>query len=194
MDWLINTGRVGSCILGQLWLQLGFLLLIFYKRNQAGHQNIWTTYFPRNFIFWIGNVFYSNATNNNCNGRSLPDHYSGTASGVNNAISRIANVFANAIIGALAILFFTGFLNNRMKEISLNEEIKKQVVAQAANLGDAKVPSIINGENKIKIEQDYKEGFINAYIKVMRICAALAALSALMAFIFIKNEELKKET
>ena len=71
--------------------------------------------------------------------------------------------------------------------------LSKQVVAQAVNLGDAKVPSIINGENKIKIEQDYKEGFINTYVMVMRICAGLAALSALMAFIFIKNEELKKE-
>ncbi len=78
-----------------------------------------------------------------------------------------------------------------MKKVPLKEEIKKEIVAQAANLGDAKVPSSVNGESKFKVEQDYKDGFINAYVNVMRICAALAAISALMAFIFIKNEELK---
>ena len=80
-----------------------------------------------------------------------------------------------------------------MKKISLKEELKTQVVAQAANLGDAKVPSSVDGESKMKIEQDYKDGFIETYSKVMRICAALAALSAFMAFVFIKNEELKKK-
>ena len=118
---------------------------------------------------------------------AVANHYSGTASGVNNAISRIASVFANAIIGALAILFFTGFLNTRMKQSSLKVEAKIQVVSQAANLGDAKVPANIIGENKIKIARDYKEGFINVYVKVMRICAMLAVLSALMAFLFIEN-------
>ena len=118
---------------------------------------------------------------------AVANHYSGTASGVNNAISRIANVFANAIIGALAILFFTGFLNTRMKQSPLNAEDKIQVVSQAADLGDAKVPANITGVNKIKIARVYKEGFINVYVNVMRICAALAALSALMAFLFIKN-------
>ena len=48
-------------------------------------------------------------------------------------------------------------------------------------------------ENKLKVEEAFKEGFISAYVKVMRICAALAGLGALMAFLFIKNESLQKE-
>ena len=74
-----------------------------------------------------------------------------------------------------------------MKQSPLKEEAKIEVVSQAANLGDAKVPANIIGENKNKIARDYKEGFINVYVKVMRICAMLAALSGLMAFLFIKN-------
>ena len=74
-----------------------------------------------------------------------------------------------------------------MKQSPLKEEAKIEVVSQAANLGDAKVPANIIGENKNKIARDYKEGFINVYVKVMRICAMLAILSALMTFLFIKN-------
>jgi EmrB/QacA subfamily drug resistance transporter len=178
-------------ILGPSVVAIGLLLLSFIKQTN-GPSSYWVTFLPGIFLFGLGMSFTVTPLTTTVMG-ALLNHYSGTASGVNNAISRIANVFANAIIGALAILFFTGFLNTKVKEVSLNEEIKKEVVAQAVNLGDAKVPSIVNGENKIKIEQDYKDGFINTYVIVMRICAGLAALSALMAFIFIKNEELKKE-
>jgi hypothetical protein len=119
---------------------------------------------------------------------ALPEHYSGTASGVNNAISRISNVFANAILGAIAIVLFTAFLHHKMNNVVLKEDVKNRVFAQAVDLGDAKVPSSITGEAKIKIEQYYKEGFINSYVTVMRICAILAGLSAFIAFIGIKNE------
>ena len=180
-------------IAGPFVVAIGLLYLSFIKETN-GPSAFWTTYFPGIFLFGLGMSFTVTPLTTTVMG-AVANHYSGTASGVNNAISRIANVFANAIIGALAILFFSGFLNSRMKEISLNEEIKNQVVAQASNLGDAKVPSIVTDETKsdsyrIKIEQDYKEGFIHAYVNVMRICAALAALSALMTFIFIKDEEL----
>ena len=124
---------------------------------------------------------------------AVANHYSGTASGINNAITRISNVFSNAIIGALAILFFTGYLNNAVREIPLKKESRIQVIAQAANLGNAKVPALVDNENRLKVEQVFKEGFISAYVKVMRICAALAGLGAFMAFLFIKNESLKKE-
>jgi EmrB/QacA subfamily drug resistance transporter len=177
-------------IFGPTVVAVGLLLLSFVKQT-SGPSSYWTTFLPGIFLFGLGMSFTVTPLTTTVMG-AVADHYSGTASGINNAISRISNVFANAIIGALAILFFAGFLNGRIKEISLKEELKTQVVAQAANLGDAKVPSSVDGESKSKIEQDYKDGFIETYSKVMRICAALAALSALMAFIFIKNEEVKK--
>lgn len=172
-------------VLGPSVTTVGFLLLSFVKETN-GPSAYWTTFFPGILFFGIGMSFTVTPLTTTVMA-AVANHYSGTASGVNNAISRIANVFANAIIGALAILFFTGFLNTRMKQSHLNAEAKIQVVAEAANLGDAKVPANITGENKIRIATDYKEGFISVYVNVMRICAVLAGLSALMAFLFIKN-------
>ena len=115
---------------------IGLLLLSFIKQT-AGPSEYWTTFFPGIFFFGLGMSFTVTPLTATVMG-AVENHYSGTASGVNNAISRISNVFANAILGALAILFFTGFLNNRMDKISLPEKAKKEIVAEAVNLGDAK--------------------------------------------------------
>jgi len=176
-------------ILGPSVTTAGLLLLSFIQQTN-GPSEYWTTFFPGILLFGLGMSFTVTPLTTTVMG-AVANNYSGTASGVNNAVSRIANVFANAIIGALALLFFTGFLSTRMEQIPLKAEAKMQVVSQAANLGDAKVPANIIGETKTTIARAYKEGFINVYVKVMRICAMLAALSALMAFLFIKNKAFK---
>ncbi len=177
-------------ILGPAVVALGLLLLSFVKQT-TGPSSYWTTYFPGILVFGLGMSFTVTPLTTTVMG-AVANHYSGTASGINNAISRISNVFANAIIGALAILFFTGFLNSEVKRTSLSDEVKTEVMKQAVDLGDAKVPKSVDSKNKVEIKKLYKEAFINSYVQVMRICAVLAALSALMAFLFIKNEELKK--
>ncbi len=179
-------------IMGPSVVAVGLLWLSFIKQTN-GPSSYWTTFLPGIFLFGLGMSFTVTPLTTTVMG-AVADHYSGTASGVNNAISRISNVFANAILGALAILFFTGFLNNKMDKISLPEKAKKEIVGEAVNLGDAKVPSIITEKDKVTIRKIYNEGFINSYGIIMQICSGLAALSVIMAFIFIKNSGLKKNT
>jgi MFS family permease len=154
-------------ILGPSVTTVGLLLLSFIKQTN-GPSEYWTTFFPGILLFGLGMSFTVTPLTTTVMG-AVASNYSGTASGVNNAVSRIANVFANAIIGALALLFFTGFLSTRMEQMPLKAEAKIQVVSQAANLGDAKVPANIIGETKTTIARAYKEGFINVYVKVMSI-------------------------
>jgi MFS family permease len=170
---------------------IGFLLLSLVKQTD-GPSRYWTTYFPGIFVLGLGMSFTVTPLTSTVMG-AVANHYSGTASGINNAITRISNVFSNAIIGTLAILFFAGYLNNAVKEISLQANSRVQVVGQAANLGEAKVPDVVAGENRLKVAQLFKAAFISAYVKVMRLCAVLAAVGGLMAFLFIKNQHLKKE-
>ena len=118
---------------------------------------------------------------------SVNDQFSGTASGVNNAVTRIANVFTNAIFGALAVLFFAGALQWQIKNINLNAKQKQEVLAQAADLGNAKVPQGV-ADGKL-IEQAYHDSFIKAYANIMRISAGLGFLGALMAVLFVKNKK-----
>ncbi len=89
---------------------LGLLLLSFIKQTN-GPSEYFSTYFPGIMVFGLGMSFTVTPLTTTVMG-AVANHYSGTASGINNAITRISNVFSNAIIGGLAILFFTGYLND----------------------------------------------------------------------------------
>jgi len=169
---------------------VGLLILSFVKQTN-GPADYWTTFFPGVIVFGTGMSFTVAPLTAAVMG-SVSDHFSGTASGVNNATSRIANVFANAILGALAVLFFTGALQQDIQHIPLNEKQKQVVMAQATNLGDAKVPAGFNDHDQQIIKKLYRDGFISVYARVMQLSALLAFLGALMSFLFIKNNTVKK--
>jgi len=168
----------------------GLLFLSFVKQT-AGPSAYFTTFLPGVIILGLGMSFTVAPLTAAVMG-SVSDQFSGTASGVNNAISRIANVFAYAIFGALAVLFFSGALADHVKDLPIATSEKQAVIAQAADLGNAKVPTNITGENKNAVEKIYHEGFIAAYSMIMKISAALGFLGALMAFVFIRNTAVKK--
>jgi EmrB/QacA subfamily drug resistance transporter len=176
---------------GPFLVAAGLLVLSFIKITK-GPSDFWTTYFPGIFLFGLGMSLTVTPLTSTVMG-ALPNHYSGTASGINNAVSRISNVFTNAIIGAFAILFFTGYLSKEVNHISLNENAKTHVIQEAVNLGDAKVPANVSNENKKEVAHLYKEGFIKTYTKVMQISAAMAFAGGLMAFIFISDPKIKNQ-
>ncbi|HEX3384038.1 MAG TPA: MFS transporter, partial [Mucilaginibacter sp.] len=120
-------------------------------------------------------------------------NFSGAASGINNAMTRISNVFANAIFGALAVLFFAGTLQGKIQSAQLDAKNKQEIIAQSANLGDAKAPSSLSAQEKTAIQNAYRESFISAYANIMRLSAGLAFLGALMTVFFIRNRTVKKE-
>ena len=167
---------------------LGLLILSFVKQT-AGPSAYWTTFFPGVIVFGLGISFTVSPLTTAVMG-SVSDHFSGTASGVNNAVTRIANVFANAIFGALAVLFFAGALAANIQNIKLEQTQKQQVMAQAADLGNAKVPKGM--ANNEAIEKAYHESFISAYSDIMKISAGLGFTGALMAVVFIRNKAVKK--
>jgi EmrB/QacA subfamily drug resistance transporter len=168
----------------------GLLILSFVKQT-AGPSAYWTSFFPGIVVFGLGMSFTVAPLTTAVMG-SVSDHFSGTASGVNNALTRIANVFANAILGALAVLFFTGALQGEVKNIKLRDKQKQEVINQSVNLGNAIVPDGLTGQIKFTIEKAYKTSFITAYGNIMRISAGLGFLGSLMAVLFIRNNAVKK--
>ena len=168
---------------------LGLLLLSFVGQT-AGPSAYFTTFFPGILLFGLGMSFTVAPLTTAVMG-AVSDHYAGTASGVNNALSRIAGVFANAIFGALAVLFFSGSLQQNLGAVSINKETKQAIMQQAVELGNAKVPDAVGADNKPEIETLYHTAFISAYKKIMLISAILAFSGALMSAIFIRNSTIK---
>jgi len=166
------------------------LFILSFVQQTSGPSAYWTSFFPGVLVFGLGMSFTVAPLTTTVMG-SVSTHFSGTASGINNAMTRIASVFANAIFGALAVLFFSGALNKQLATVKLNAKDKQMITAQAGNLGNAKVPDHISVNEKPLIEKAYHNSFINAYAKIMRISAALGFLGALMSAMFIKNTAIK---
>jgi len=162
------------------------LLILSFAWQTKGPSAYWTTFFPGILVLGLG-MSLTVAPLTTAVMRSVSDQFSGTASGINNAMTRISNVFANAIFGALAVLLFTGALTGRLGHLPVGAKGKKAAIAQSVNLGNAKPPGDLSGQEKEIIIRTYRESFIDTYAVIMRLSAGLAFLGALMALVFVRN-------
>jgi MFS family permease len=175
-------------ILGPATTGTGLLLLSFVGATR-GAPDYWTTFFPGILIFGLG-MSFTVAPLTTTVMKSVVDEFSGTASGINNAVSRIASVFANAIFGTLAILFFSGSLQKTLPRDLKDNPI---ILQQAANLGNAKAPPSITANHRKTVTLAYRSAFIDAYGKLMRCAAALAFLGSAMAILFITRRHTPRQ-
>jgi len=168
----------------------GLLLLSFVKQT-PGPSAYYSTFLPGVIVLGLGMSFTVAPLTATVMG-AVSEHFSGTASGINNALSRIAGVFANAIFGALAVLFFSASLQNGLAPLALDNKARQEVLQQSAELGNATVPASLKAADKEKIQVLYHNSFITAYGRIMRIAGLLGFAGALMSFFFIRSSAVKK--
>ncbi|QKJ31340.1 MFS transporter [Mucilaginibacter mali] len=176
-------------VIGPATAGLGLLLLSFVT-DTNGPADYWTTFFPGVLVLGLG-MSFTVAPLTTAVMTSVSDHFSGTASGINNAMTRISGVFANAIFGALAVLFFAGALQQQIEPLKLNPQEKQAIIKQANNLGNAQLPKGTDAQHKADIDKAFRKGFISAYGKIMKLSAGLGFLGAAMGLVFIKKEKNK---
>lgn len=176
-------------IVGPATAGAGLLMLSFVKQTQ-GPAEYWTTFFPGILVLGLG-MSLTVAPLTSTVMSAVSDHFSGTASGINNALTRISNVFANAIFGALAVLIFSVSLQNRMESLRLESRVKQAVMAQTADLGNAKVPATVGQQYHKAVSDAYREGFIDSYDTIMRLSGGLGLLGAVISLLFIRNKTVK---
>ncbi|NLR80988.1 MFS transporter [Chitinophaga eiseniae] len=172
---------LGPCIAGA-----GLLWLSFVKQTR-GPADYWTTFFPGMLVLGLGMSFTVAPLTATVMGAVSP-HLSGTASGINNAVSRLAGVFANAAFGALAVLFFSAVVQQRIAALSLTSAQQAAVMEQTVNLGNAAVPADIAASQHGTIVTVYHQGFIDAYGNILRIAGGLGFLGGLMGGLFVKRK------
>lgn len=162
------------------------LLILSFTGQTRGPVDYWTSFLPGVLVFGLGMAF-TVAPLTTTVMRSVSDRHSGVASGINNAMTRIANVFANAIFGALAVLLFTGSLARQLDGMTISAGAKQAAMAQAADLGNAHVPDSVPASERAAVVSAYRSGFIGVYQKILRLAAALAFAGAVMGLVFVRS-------
>lgn len=150
----------------------------------AGPADYWRTYLPAALVFGLG-MGLTVAPLTTTVMTALEEHYAGTASGVNNAISRVGGVLATAIFGALMLVIFTSALQRHTAGLGLSSDQQAALSAQATNLGNAQAPAGLDAETAGAVQQAIDLAFVQGYRTVSFIAAGLAWLSALIAALLI---------
>jgi EmrB/QacA subfamily drug resistance transporter len=170
---------VGPIIAG-----IGFFLLALPGITN-GPSDYFTTYFPGIIAIGIGMGITVAPLTTAVMG-SVSSRQSGIASGINNAVARSGQALAVAILGAVALYSFGSALTARTAELQLSAENQQALTAEASNLGNAKVPASLDATAQDQVKQAIRWSFVDTYREISLIAAALAWISALVAFILIE--------
>jgi EmrB/QacA subfamily drug resistance transporter len=169
-------------ILGPLLTAGGFAALALPGTSGS----YWTTFFPAMVVLGIGmtiSVAPLTATVMN----AVDERHAGTASGINNAASRIAGLFAVAAVGALAFGLFESALAERVAGLELPDATRTTLLEQSRAGFSLELPATLDGEIAAAVRAALESSFVESFRTMMLAMAAAAALSAVVAAIMIRG-------
>jgi predicted MFS family arabinose efflux permease len=171
-------GARAPLIAGPLVAAAGFLL--FAVPTVGG--NYWETFFPAFVVLGLG-MAVSVAPLTTVVMNSLDQDQAGTASGINNAVARVAGVLAIAILGIVMVSMFSLSLKHRLA--SLSPDILQEIQANEIRLAGLQPPSGLDASTSTAVQTAISQAFILGFRVVMLICTALSVSSSAAAWLVI---------
>jgi EmrB/QacA subfamily drug resistance transporter len=146
----------------------------------GGEGSYWMTFFPAMAVLGLGMAVSVAPLTTTVMGSVAQSHV-GTASGISNAVSRIASMLAVAVFGAVAVGVFGTTLDTHMRDMHVSAEVRHVLNAEASKLAEAKVPPEIKEVERQALRQAINASFTRSFRVVMWFATGLALLSAVCA-------------
>jgi MFS family permease len=138
----------------------------------------WITFFPAVVVMGLGMaISVAPLTTTVMNAVSISE--SGLASGINNAVSRLASLFAVAVFGAILVTVFNHSLTQHLSQLALSEDMRTQIDGARSQLASARNPDS-------RIQNAINESFLSGYRTVIWIATGLAVLGGITARLLIE--------
>src|ERR1700691_3393823 len=148
-------GARGPLIIGPLIAAAGFGL---FALPSIGNS-YWTAFFPALLILGSGmTVTVAPLTTVVMN--SVKEDRVGTASGINNAIARVAGVLAIAILGIVVVKAFSFHLNRSLASLSVPSYIVQELRANEIRLAGLELPAGLDPIANAAIKESVRETFV----------------------------------
>src|SRR5262249_1219177 len=150
-----HYGPRAPLIIGPLIAAAGFLL--FAKASVKA--NYWTALFPAFLVLGLG-MAVSVAPLTTAVMSSVEQDRAGTASGINNAVARVAGVLAVAILGVVMVAAFVHSLRESLATQRLDPSIVHNLEANATRLGGLDAPSNQDPKTAATIRTAVAQSFV----------------------------------
>jgi EmrB/QacA subfamily drug resistance transporter len=187
---LINRygGRI-PLIVGPLVVAAGFVM---FAATPAGNS-YWKTFFPAFLVLGFG-MAVTVAPLTTVVMTSAGEEHFGAASGVNNALARVAGVLAIAVFGIVVVKAFSSRLEQSLRNLQIPQNIVQYVRSKEIDLASLELPPGLDENTVVAIQRAISESFRSGYRLVLLSCAGLAAASTLVAWkLIVSEEEIRKQ-
>jgi EmrB/QacA subfamily drug resistance transporter len=174
-------------IAGPMIAALGFALLALPGIGGS----FWTTFFPGVVVLGLG-MAGSVAPLTTTVMNSVSENRAGIASGINNAVSRVASLMAVAVFGLVMLHAFNAQLERKVSTLNLPPKVQLALENQQDKLAGAELPASLDSLTQMELKRAIDESFVAGFRRVMTISVALALLSSLSAALFIDGKEKRR--
>jgi EmrB/QacA subfamily drug resistance transporter len=164
-------------IIGPTIAALGFVL--FSVPSVGG--TYWTTFFPAMLTLGIG-MAVSVAPLTTVVMDAVDEDHVGAASGINNAVARVAGLLAVAVLGVVIVAVFGAHLNRRLASVPMPAAARTELQSNETRLAGLKPPEGLDSATADAIESSIVTSFVSSFRVMMWICAALSLSGAALAW------------
>jgi EmrB/QacA subfamily drug resistance transporter len=181
-------GPRGPLTIGPLIAALGFVLFAVPSIGDV----YWKTFFPAVVVLGFG-MAVTVAPLTTVVMSSVSQDRVGAASGINNAVARVAGVLAIAVLGIVMVKAFDSRLNGSLAHFVLPPGVLQQVHANESKLAGLQVPAGLDPDTDAAVREAIRKAFVFGFRIVMLICAGLSLASAAVGWVMIPRDRKKRE-
>lgn len=146
----------------------------------AGPGEFWTAYLPGFLLVGVGLGLTATPLSTAVMD-SVPSARLGLASGVNSSVTRLAGVFAIAVLGPVMLAAFGAALATRVAGLGLSPDALAHLKLEAAKLAVAQPPPGLAAEATLGVQQAIRGAFVEGFRLVVAVAAGLCWLGAAIA-------------
>ncbi len=164
-------------VMGPLVAALGFVL--FTVPSIGG--SYWKAFFPAVVVLGFG-MAITVAPLTTVVMNSVGQEHVGAASGINNAVARLAGVLAIAVLGIVMLSAFSNRLNHQLETLSVSPSVLHGVQADEIKLAGLQPPASLDVNTRYAIRKSVGEAFVFGFRLIMLICVGLCLAGAVTAW------------
>jgi hypothetical protein len=113
---------------------------------------------------------------------AVDQNLAGTASGINNAVARVAGLLAIAILGIVMVNAFSHEMNRSLMQLNLPPDLAHSLRSNEIRLAALAIPPGLDSSTGVALRMSIERAFVFGFRLIMLICATLAATSAAIAW------------